>query len=148
MSFSNVTANDVVKFFAHRTALPNYGANWQVNFHTADPGLSGVATTNAPTWTGYAPITFSADNTSLTICDDTEPYAPNAAGAGFKTALDFFFPECDVGFVGQQTMTHGSLSVIATGQVIIARPLPDPIIVSALIRPYIPAGAFVFKVRN
>ena len=145
MSFGNVTENDLIKFFAHGTALPAYGANWQINFHTADPGEAGVATTALPTWTGYAAVPVARDVTGWIICDGDAPYAPNAVGNAMKNATEITFPECDIGFVGDQDMTHGSISVVATGQILAKGALLAPIKVSALITPRFPAGTIVFK---
>lgn len=140
MSKGNATENDFVKFIAHATAMPSYGANLQVNLHTADPGEAGTATTSAPTYTGYAAIAVARDSGGWTICDGTDPYAPNAAGNAFKNAAEVTFPECTG---GSDTLTHASVSVVATGQVLYKGALSAPINVSNLITPRFPAGTLV-----
>lgn len=141
MSKGNVTENDFVKFISQATAMPAYGANLQVNYHTADPGEAGTATTSAPTWTGYVAVSVSRDNASWTICDGLTPYAANANGNGFKNAVEITFPECTAG--GPESMTHASLSVIATGQILYKGALTETILVSPLITPRFPIDTFI-----
>jgi hypothetical protein len=143
MSKSNATENDFVKFVAHGTAMPNYGATLQLNFHTADPGEAGVATTSAPTPVNYVPKTVARDSGGWAICDPDG--TPNASGSAFKTLVDVVFDEIESGFVGSELWTHGSLSVVATGQILYKGALPQSILVSALSVPYLPAGTVIFK---
>ncbi len=143
MSKSNATENDYVKFVAHGTAIPSYGAVLQLNFHTADPGEAGVATTNAPTPVNYAPKTVTRDATGWTICDADG--TPNAAGSAFKTAVDVLYDEIEPGFVGSELWTHGSVSVVATGQILYSGALTQSILVSALSTPIFPAGTVLFR---
>lgn len=143
MSKSNSTENDFVKFIFNAVAMPAYGATLQVNFHTADPGEAGTATTAAPTYTDYAAIAVARDNTGWTICDADG--TPNAAGSAAKNAAEITFPECGAGFGGTETLTHGSVSVVATGQVLYKGALTQSIIVSALITPRFPAGTVLFR---
>lgn len=140
MSKGNSTENDLVKFIANGTAMPSYGSNLQVNLHTADPGEAGTATTNAPTHTGYVAVAVSRDGAGWTICDGTNPYASNAAGNGFKNTAEVTFPECTA---GSDTITHCSLSVVATGQILYKGALTAPINISALITPRFPAGTMI-----
>lgn len=143
MSKSNATENDFIKFVFHGTAMPSYGANLQLNFHTADPGEGGTATANEPTPTAYAPKTVVRDNTGWTLCDPNG--TPNAAGSAAKTAVDVIFDEIEGGFVGTETWTHGSVSVVATGQILYSGALGQAIIVSALSTPIFPAGTVLFQ---
>ncbi len=143
MSKSNATENDFVKFIAHGTAMPSSGAVLQLNFHTADPGESGVATTNEPTPVNSAPQTVTRDATGFTICDVDG--TPNANGSCFKTAVDVNFDEIESGFVGTETWRFGSLSVQATGQILYKGALTQEIIVSALSTPRFPAGTVLFR---
>jgi len=143
MSKSNATENDFIKFVFHATAMPSYGAALQLNFHTADPGEGGTATTNAPTPTNYAPKTVTRDNTGWTICDPDG--TPNSSGSAAKSAVDVLFDEIESGFVGTETWTHGSVSVVATGQILYSGGLTQNIIVSALSTPIFPAGTVLFK---
>lgn len=140
MSKGNATENDIVKFIAQGTAMPSYGANLQVNLHTADPGETGTATTNAPTYTGYAAVSVARDNTGWTICDGTNPYGSNANGPAFKNAAEITFPECTG---GSDTITHASVSVVATGQILYKGALTASLSVSNLITPRFPAGTLV-----
>lgn len=143
MSKGNATENDWVKHVAHGTALPSYGATLQLNFHTADPGEGGTATTNEPTPVNYAPKVVSRDITGFTICDPDG--TPNASGSCFKTAVDVVFDEIEAGFVGSELWNYGSISVVATGQILYSGALTQAILVSALSVPYLPAGAVIFK---
>lgn len=143
MSKGNATENDLVKFIFNGTAMPSYGANLQVNFHIADPGEAGVATTSAPTYTDYAPVTVSRDGAGWIICDSTG--TPNASGNSAKNAAEITFPECGAGFAGTELLTHGSISVVATGQILYKGALTQSILVSALATPRLPAGTAIFK---
>ena len=143
MSKSNSTENDFIKFVFNGTAMPSYGATLQLNFHTADPGEGGTATTNEPTPTNYAAQTVPRDNTGWTICDPDG--TPNASGSAAKSAVVVVFPEIESGFVGTETWTHGSVSVVATGQILYSGALTQSIIVSALSTPRFPAGTVLFR---
>lgn len=114
-----------------------------MNFHTADPGEAGTATTNEPTPTAYAAQTVTRDATGWTICDADG--TPNASGSAAKTAVAVTFPEVEGGFVGTETWTHGSVSVVATGQILYSGALTQPIIVSALTTPNFPAGTVLLR---
>ncbi len=143
MSKSNATENDFVKFVFNSVAMPSYGASLQLNFHTADPGEAGTATTSAPTPVNYVAQSVTRDNTGWTICDADG--TPNAAGSAAKTAVAVTFPEIEGGFVGTETWTHGSVSVVATGQILYSGALTQPIIVSALTTPNFPAGTVLLR---
>jgi hypothetical protein len=143
MSKSNATENDFIKFVFLATAMPNYGANLQLNFHTADPGEAGTATTSEPTPTAYLPKPVVRDATGWTVCDADG--TPNANGSAAKSAIDVLFDEIEPGFVGTETWTHGSVSVVATGQILYSGALGQAIIVSALSAPYFPAGTVLFR---
>lgn len=143
MSKSNATENDFVKFVFNAVAMPSYGAALQLNFHTADPGEGGTATTNLPTPTNYAAQSVTRDNTGWIICDADG--TPNAAGACAKNAAQVTFPEIESGFAGTETWTHGSVSVVATGQILYSGALTQSIIVSALTTPIFPAGTVLFR---
>ena len=143
MSKSNATENDFVKFVFNAVAMPNYGASLQLNFHTADPGEAGTATTNEPTPTNYAPKTVSRDGAGWVICDSDG--TPNANGSCAKNAAAVDFDEIESGFAGTETWTHGSVSVVATGQILYKGALTQSIIVSALATPRFPAGTVLFR---
>lgn len=142
MSKSNTTENDYVKFEANAVAMPSYGANLQINLHTADPGEAGVSNTSAPTYTSYAAVTKSRDATGFTVCDGTNPYAPNANGPAYKNASDVIFPEATG---GSDTITHVSVSVVGAGtQILRSTALTAPLAVSNGITPLFLAGTLVF----
>jgi hypothetical protein len=143
MSKSNATENDFVKFVFNGVAMPAYGANLQVNFHTADPGEAGTASTSAPTYTGYVAVPVSRDVAGWTICDSDG--TPNANGSCAKNTAEITFPECGAGFGGTETLSHGSVSVVATGQILYKGALTQSMIVSALITPRFPAGTVLFR---
>lgn len=143
MSKSNATENDFVKFVFNAVAMPSYGSALQLNFHTADPGEAGTATTSEPTPTAYAAQSVTRDGTGWTICDADG--TPNAAGSAAKSAVAVTFPEVESGFVGTETWTHGSVSVVATGQILYSGALTQSIIVSALTTPNFPAGTVLFR---
>jgi len=143
MSKSNATENDYIKFVFNATAMPAYGSNLQANLHTADPGEGGIDTTNAPTYTDYSAVAVARDNTGWTVCDTDG--TPNASGSAAKNASEITFPECGSGFVGTETLTHGSISVVSSGQILYSGALTQSIIVSALITPRLPAGTAIFK---
>lgn len=143
MSKSNATENDFVKFVFNNVAMPSYGASLQLNFHTADPGESGTATTNEPTPVNYVAQTVARDGTGWVICDSDG--TPNANGAAAKNNSQVTFPEIEGGFAGTETWTHGSVSVVATGQILYSGALTQAIIVSALTTPIFPAGTVLFR---
>lgn len=143
MSKSNATENDFIKFVFNAVAMPSYGAALQLNFHTADPGEAGTATTSEPTPVNYVAQTVTRDNTGWIICDADG--TPNAAGSCAKTAVAVTFPEVESGFAGIETWTHGSVSVVATGQILYSGALSQSIIVSALTAPNFPAGTVLLR---
>jgi hypothetical protein len=144
MSKGNTTENDYVKFEANAVAMPSYGANLQVRLYTADPGEAGSPGTNEATYDDYALVLVTRDAAGWTICDGTNPYAANAAGPAYKNAAQITFPECDVAFVGTQTITHVATCAPSTSQILRKTALTTPIIVSALSTPLFPAGSLVF----
>lgn len=145
MSKSNSTENDFVRFVFNNVAMPSYGSTLQLNFHTADPGEAGVATTARPTPVNYVAQVVVRDGTGWIICDGTPLYAANPAGNAAKSAVDVEFPEIEAGFAGTETWTHGSVSVVATGQILYKGALTQSIIVSALSQPRFPAGTVLFR---
>lgn len=116
MSFGGATANDIAKFIALTTAFPSYTANWNLNLHTADPGVGGDATTNVASYGGYAAVLIARNSTNFETCDVTDPYAANASGGGFKNKLTILFPEKTD--AGTQDLPWISLSDTSTNQII------------------------------
>jgi hypothetical protein len=143
MSKANATENDFVKFVFNAVAMPSYGATLQLNFHTADPGEAGTATTSEPTPTSYTAQVVTRDGTGWAVCDVNGTL--NAAGSAAKNVGQVTFPEVESGFVGTETWTHGSVSVVATGQILYSGALTQSIIVSALTTPIFPAGTVLFS---
>jgi hypothetical protein len=142
MSKSNTTENDYVKFEANAVAMPSYGANLQLNLHTADPGETGHSHTNGAAYTNYAPVVVSRDATGFTICDGTNPYNANASGNAYKNADDVLFPESGS---GPEVITHVSVSVVGTNvQILRKTALTASLTVNNLITPLFPAGTLVF----
>ena len=131
MSKSNATENDIVKFIFNNVAMPSYGSNLQVNLHTADPGEAGTATTSAPTYTGYAAVAVARDGTGWTVASNQ---ASNTA--------EVTFPECTG---GGDTLTHASVSVVGSGQILYSGALTASLAVSNLITPRFPAGTLVMQ---
>lgn len=145
MAKGNVTCNDLVKFFAHGTALPSYGSNWELHLHTADPGDGGTGATNEATYTGYTPILVSRDASGWTICDADG--TPNANGRAFKNALEATFPEC-AGIPDDELLTFASLTAPASDQIIYKGALPDGGIRATYRHtPRLPPGTAIFKER-
>ncbi len=142
MSKSNATENDFIRFVFNNVTMPSYGTNLQVNLHTADPGEAGTATTSAPTYTGYAAVAVTRDGAGWTVCNDSAPFAPNASGNAAKNTAEVTFPECTG---GSDTLTHASISVVATGQVLYKGALTAPLNISNLITPRFPAGTLVMR---
>jgi len=140
MSKGAATENDFVRFIFNGVAMPGYGASLQVNLHTADPGEAGTATTNAPTYTGYAAVAVARNGAGWTICNGTLPYADNASGNAAKNADAVTFPECTG---GTETLTHASVSVAATGQILYRGQLQAPIPVTTLAVPRFPASTLI-----
>lgn len=131
MSKSNATENDIVKFIFNNVAMPAYGSNLQVNLHTADPGEAGTATTSAPTYTGYAAVAVARDAGGWTV---TNNQAVNTA--------EVTFPECTG---GSDTLTHASVSVVGSGQILYSGALTASLAISNLITPRFPAGTLVMQ---
>jgi len=131
MSKSNATENDIVKFIFNNVAMPSYGSNLQVNLHTADPGEAGTATTSAPTYTGYAAVAVARDAGGWTVASNQ---ASNTA--------EVTFPECTG---GSDTLTHASVSVVGSGQILYSGALTASLAVSNLITPRFPAGTLVMQ---
>jgi hypothetical protein len=141
MSKSNVTENDLVKFYANAIAIPAYGSNLYVHLHTADPGEAGTSSTNEVVYTSYARVTTLRDNTAWAICDVDG--TPNASGSAFKNAIEVTFPEC-TGVSDDVVITHASLCTNG-GQILYSGALTASIRITNLITPRFPVGTMIFK---
>lgn len=143
MSKSNATENDLVKFLAHGTAFPSYGATWYMHLHTADPGEAGTSATSEADYTDYERVAVSRDASGWTICDADG--TPNASGSAFKNAAEVTFPECNASYSpSTQTITHASVCS-NSGQIIYSGALTTPIVVGALNTPRVVPGGAIFK---
>lgn len=146
MAKGNATCNDIIKFLAHGTALPSYGANWELHLHTADPGDGGTGATNECAYTGYTPVTVARDSGGWAICDADG--TPNANGRAFKNVAEISFPEC-TGVSDDELVTHVSITDVTNDQIIYKGALPGglSIRVTYLHTPALPAGTAIFKER-
>lgn len=144
MAKGNKTCNDFVKFIAHGTAMPSYGANLEMHMHTGDPGDGGTGSTNECVYTGYAPVLVSRDSGGWTICDSDG--TPNAAGRAFKNLAEVTFGEC-TGVSDDELVTFLSLTAPGDDQILYKGALPVGISVTYLHTPRVPAGAGIFKER-
>ena len=143
MSKGNVTTNEFVKFLANAEAMPSYGGVLYFHLHTADPGDGGTSSTNEVAYTGYARVAVNRDGSGLTVCNPTEPYAPNVSGTAFKNMSEVTFPEC-TGVSDDVTATHASICT-ATGQIFYSGALTYSIRITNLHTPRFPAGTAIFK---
>lgn len=144
MAKGNKTCNDFVKFLAHATTMPNYGANLEMHMHTGDPGDAGTGATNECAYTGYAPVLISRDVGGFTICDADG--TPNASGRAFKNATEVTYNEC-TGVSDDELVTFLSLTAPGDDQILYKGALPVGIRVTYLHTPRVPAGAGIFKER-
>lgn len=144
MAKGNAACNDLVKFYAHGTALPSYGVNWELHLHIGDPTDSGTGATNETTYTGYAPRLVARDATGWVLCDSDG--TPNTAGRAFKNLAEITFPEC-TGVADDQLITFVSLTAPASDQIVYKGALPTGIRVTYLHTPRLPAGTAIFKER-
>jgi len=148
MSKSNYGENNLIKYEANAVAMPNYGANLGVSLHTADPGEAGVFTTNACTYTNYAPTTVARDAAGLTVCDPDTPFAANAAGSAYKNAVQIGFPKSDAAYVGPEGATHIAIYDIVTGNILrrtqIGSPSPYTLLIGPNATPFFPIGTLIF----
>lgn len=141
MSKSNVTENDLVKFYANNVAMPAYGTNLYLHLHTSDPGEAGTSSSSEATYTGYARVATLRDGTAWTICDANG--TPNANGSAFKNAIAVVFPEC-TGVIDDEVITHASLCTNG-GQILYSGALTASIRITNLTTPYFPIGTLIFK---
>lgn len=141
MSKSNVTENDLVKFYANNVAMPAYGTTLYMHLHTADPGEGGTSSTNEAAYTGYARVAVTRDAGGWTICDPDG--TTNANGSAFKNTAEVPFPEC-TGVTDDVTVTYASLCTNG-GQILYSGALTANLRVTNLITPRFPPGTIIFK---
>jgi hypothetical protein len=141
MSKSNITENDLVKFYANAVAMPAYGSQLYVHLHTADPGEAGNSGTSEAAYTGYTRIATARDNTAWGICDADG--TPNVNGSAFKNLLEVTFPEC-TGVADDVDITHASICT-AGGQILYKGALTALLKITNLTTPRFPAGTMIFR---
>lgn len=133
MSFGNTTENDICALLFNATALSwTANTNLYVSLHTADPGEAGNQTTSEATYTSYARVTVSRDNTGWTVSGNT---ATNAALIQFPQATG-----------GSNTITYVAIGTASsgTGQIIVSGALSSSLAVSSGIQPQFSAGELDF----
>lgn len=127
MTKSNTTEVDVLAKLYKNTAISwDAAVSLQVNFHTADPGEAGTTASNAPTYTGYLPVTVGRDGAAWS---GTNP---------LSNAALLQFPECTG---GSDALTHASTSPLGSTTIIHSGPLNATLNVSNGIQPQFNIGA-------
>ncbi len=131
MSKSNTLENQVIALLFNATALPWSNSNLYVALHTADPGEAGDQTTSEATYTGYARVAVSRDNSGWTV-----------AGNQASNTAEITFPECTG---GSNTLTHFSVGLVTSGasQILYKGALTASLAISNLITPRFPAGTLI-----
>jgi hypothetical protein len=110
MSKSDTFENDLLKLIFNATPIANIAdnaatsplTNLQVALHTADPGDTGVQSTNEVAYTGYARVAVARTTGGWTISGTTQ-VAPVAT---------ISFPPCTA---GSATATFWSVGVASSG---------------------------------
>jgi len=91
MSFTVVTAGDILKLYLNATAIANIAdnaasapiANIYISLHTADPGEAGNQSTSEIAYTSYARVPVARTTGGWTVTDDhASPVAEIAFPAG------------------------------------------------------------------
>lgn len=132
MSKSNTTENDFMLYTFNATAFSwNATASLRVHLHTADPGEAGTSATAAATYTGYAPVTVARTNVGWTV-----------TGNQAVSAALIQFPQCTA---GSDTITHVSITPLATTQILYSGALSSSLSVSSGIQPQFSAGALTIS---
>lgn len=129
MSKANATEADLVAYIFNATAIPWNGVgNLYVALHTADPGEAGGQGTSEATYTGYARVGVSRDNTGWTCAGNT---AVNAAQIQFGLCT-----------AGSETLTHFSVGTASSGagQILYSGALNSSLAVSNNVQPTFAAG--------
>lgn len=127
MSKSNATEVDILALLFKKTALPwDAATDLEIHLHTADPGETGVSTTNEANYTSYAPVTVARSGAAWS---GTNPV---------QNAALIQFPQCTG---GTNTVTHVSISPAGSTTILYSGPLSAPLTVTNLIQPQFAAGA-------
>lgn len=130
MGKSNTQSGQVLSQILNNVA-PSYGGNLYASLHSADPGASGDQSTSEISYTGYARVAVTRDNT----------------GAGFTTsgttrnnAAQIQFPLCTGGSATATFLVLGSAAT-GTGQIHYSGPLASSLAISNNITPQFAATA-------
>jgi len=132
VSKSNTTENDFMFYTFNATAFPwDATASLRVHLHTADPGEAGTSATSAATYTDYLPVTVTRNAGGWTVSGNQ---ASNAALVQF--------PQCTG---GSNTITHVSITPLATTQILYSGALSSSLAVSSGIQPQFAIGALTIS---
>lgn len=134
MSKSNATESDLIAYIFNATAIPWSGVgNLYVALHTADPGEAGSQTTSEATYTGYARVAVSRDNSGWTV-----------AGSQASNTAQVQFGMCTA---GAETVTHMSVGTASSGagQILYSGALNSPLAVSVNVQPQFAAGTLILE---
>lgn len=109
MSATNAFETSLLQLIFNATTIANVAINATaspatsiyVSLHTADPGETGTQSSSETTYTGYARIAVTRDNTGWTITGNT---ADNAATITFGQCTG-----------GAQTITHVGVGLSSSG---------------------------------
>lgn len=110
MSKGNTFENDLLALIFNGTAISNLAddavtsplTNLYVSLHTADPGEAGDQTTNEVSYTGYARVAVSRDNSGWTV-----------SGNSVSPTADIDFAQGQSGDLG--TITHFAIGTALSG---------------------------------
>jgi hypothetical protein len=119
-------------------ALPAaYGSTLYIRAHTADPGLTGDGTINECTYTGYAAVAVTRDNTGAGF---------TISGTTRSNAGELTFPQC-TGVTDDETITHLTVNTAAdgAGRVIGKGALNQELRVTNQITPRLLPGALTYQ---
>lgn len=132
MGKSDTTRNDLMLFYFNATAMPAYGATLYLSLHTADPGSSGVQTTNETSYGSYTRIGVVRTAVGFTVAANQ---AVNASLAQFPTCT-----------LGTATITHVAVgtTLAAAGQILYYGALAVSLSVVVGTQPQFGAGALIF----
>jgi hypothetical protein len=135
VSLSDDFENELSKFLFQNVSPPHVPGGLTtlyVALHTADPGETGIQTTNETSYTNYARVAVSRDASGFSVL-----------GGVITNVADVVFPVC--GATGA-TLTHFSIQTTASGSagsLVVSGPLTSSFVVSTSIQPKFAAGQLV-----
>lgn len=137
MSKGNTFESDLLALIFNGTAIADLAENdsssplasLYVSLHTNDPGDAGSQTSNEATYTNYARVAVTRDNTGWTV-----------SGGTVENAAAITFPQCGG---GSESVTHFAIGTASSGagKILYSGALAAPLAVSAGITPEFAAGA-------